>query len=67
VSHYDTIAFRNLLMEPAINSDLPVYRVTPPKDLTCRCCRTSAGDPALAPAMERAPEPGRGFLAPFCA
>lgn len=34
VSHYDTIAFRNLLMEPAINSDLPVYRVTPPKDLT---------------------------------
>lgn len=34
VSHWDTIATRNLLMEPAINSDLPVYRVAPPKDLT---------------------------------
>jgi hypothetical protein len=57
VSHYDTIAFRNLLMEPAINSDLPVYRVTPPKDLTCRCCRTSAGDPRL---LAWAAEPGAG-------
>lgn len=34
VSHWDTLATRNLLMEPYINSDLKVYRVTPPQDLT---------------------------------
>lgn len=33
VSHYDTSAFPNLLMEPNINSDLTQV-VTPPKDLT---------------------------------
>jgi len=33
VSHYDTGAFRNLLMEPAINGDL-THEVTPPQDLT---------------------------------
>ncbi|MEO8936627.1 MAG: PA domain-containing protein [Burkholderiaceae bacterium] len=33
VSHYDTSAFPNLLMEPNINSDL-TQMVTPPKDLT---------------------------------
>lgn len=33
VSHYDTIAFRNLLMEPAINGDL-LHQVVPPADLT---------------------------------
>ncbi len=33
VSHYDTIAFPNLLMEPAINGDL-LHAVTPPADLT---------------------------------
>lgn len=33
VSHYDTGAFRNLLMEPAINADL-THEVTPPYDLT---------------------------------
>lgn len=33
VSHYDTSAFPNLLMEPAINSDL-THEVTPPNDLT---------------------------------
>jgi hypothetical protein len=33
VSHYDTGAFRNLLMEPAINGDL-THEVTPPFDLT---------------------------------
>lgn len=35
VSHYDTIAFRNLLMEPAINGDL-THSVVPPQDLTFR-------------------------------
>jgi hypothetical protein len=33
VSHWDTSAFRNLLMEPAINSDL-TQSVQPPEDLT---------------------------------
>ena len=33
VSHYDTGAFRNLLMEPAINGDL-THEVTTPYDLT---------------------------------
>jgi len=33
VSHYDVGAFRNLLMEPAINGDL-THNVTPPDDLT---------------------------------
>lgn len=33
VSHYDTSAFPNQLMEPAINSDL-THEVTPPNDLT---------------------------------
>jgi hypothetical protein len=33
VSHYDTQALRNLLMEPAINGDL-THEVTPPFDLT---------------------------------
>jgi len=33
VSHYDTGAFPNQLMEPAINSDL-THEVTPPNDMT---------------------------------
>jgi len=33
VSHFDTGAFPNLLMEPAINGDL-THEVTPPQDLT---------------------------------
>ncbi|RFP13618.1 MULTISPECIES: PA domain-containing protein [unclassified Duganella] len=33
VSHYDTSAFPNLLMEPAINGDL-THDVAPPRDLT---------------------------------
>ena len=33
VSHWDTIAFRNLLMEPSINADL-THSVVPPQDLT---------------------------------
>jgi hypothetical protein len=33
VSHWDTSAFKNLLMEPAINGDL-THQVTPPFDLT---------------------------------
>ena len=33
VSHYDTLAFPNLLMEPAINGDL-THAVTLPGDLT---------------------------------
>jgi hypothetical protein len=33
VSHYDVGAFRNLLMEPAINGDL-THSVQPPEDLT---------------------------------
>ena len=33
VSHWDTIAFRNLLMEPSINADL-THSVIPPQDLT---------------------------------
>jgi hypothetical protein len=35
VSHWDTLAFRNLLMEPAINGDL-LHSVQPPEDLTFR-------------------------------
>jgi hypothetical protein len=33
VSHWDTIAFHNLLLEPAINGDL-THEVKPPQDLT---------------------------------
>ena len=33
ISHWDTIAFRNQLMEPAINADL-THSVQPPEDLT---------------------------------
>jgi hypothetical protein len=33
VSHWDTIAFPNQLMEPAINGDL-THEVTPPQDMT---------------------------------
>jgi hypothetical protein len=33
ISHYDTVAFRNLLMEPAINGDL-THNVKAPFDLT---------------------------------
>jgi hypothetical protein len=33
VSHFDTLAFPNLLMEPAINADLP-QKVEAPEDLT---------------------------------
>jgi hypothetical protein len=33
LSHYDTVARRNLLMEPAINADL-THSLTPPEDLT---------------------------------
>ncbi len=33
LSHYDTAASRNLLMEPAINADL-THSLTPPEDLT---------------------------------
>jgi len=35
VSHWDTSAFPNQLMEPAINGDL-THEVTPPQDLTFR-------------------------------
>ena len=33
MSHWDTSAFHNLLMEPAINADL-TQSVVPPQDLT---------------------------------
>jgi hypothetical protein len=35
ISHWDPIAFPNLLMEPAINADL-THSVSPPQDLTFR-------------------------------
>jgi hypothetical protein len=38
VSHYDTVATRNLLMEPAINGDL-THNVTAPDDLTLELLR----------------------------
>jgi len=38
ISHYDTIASRNLLMEPAINPDL-THSVKPPEDLTLNLLR----------------------------
>jgi len=38
VSHYDTVAFKNLLMEPAINPDL-THRVKAPDDLTLELLR----------------------------
>jgi len=38
VSHYDTVARRNLLMEPAINGDL-THNVTAPDDLTLELLR----------------------------
>ncbi len=38
VSHYDTVATRNLLMEPAINSDL-THNLTAPFDLTLELLR----------------------------
>ena len=37
-SHYDSIAFRNLLMEPAINPDL-THSVKAPEDLTLELLR----------------------------
>jgi hypothetical protein len=37
-SHYDSIAFRNLLMEPAINPDL-THELTAPNDLTLELLR----------------------------
>ncbi|MDQ3803803.1 MAG: peptidase [Acidobacteriota bacterium] len=37
-SHYDSIAFRNLLMEPAINPDL-THNLTAPDDLTLELMR----------------------------
>jgi hypothetical protein len=37
-SHWDTVAFRNLLMEPAINADL-THSVKPPEDLTLTVLR----------------------------
>jgi hypothetical protein len=38
ISHFDTIASRNLLMEPAINPDL-THSVKPPEDLTLNLLR----------------------------
>lgn len=38
ISHYDTVAFRNLLMEPAINGDL-THNVQAPDDLTLELLR----------------------------
>jgi hypothetical protein len=38
ISHYDTVAFRNLLMEPAINGDL-THNVKAPDDLTLELLR----------------------------
>lgn len=38
ISHYDTVAFRNLLMEPAINADL-THKVKAPEDLTFELLR----------------------------
>ena len=38
ISHYDTIAFKNLLMEPAINPDL-THKVKSPDDLTFELLR----------------------------
>jgi hypothetical protein len=38
ISHYDTAAFRNLLMEPAINPDL-THKVKAPDDLTFELLR----------------------------
>jgi predicted lysophospholipase L1 biosynthesis ABC-type transport system permease subunit len=38
VSHWDTIAFPNQLMEPAINGDL-THSVVPPNDLTFKLLR----------------------------
>ena len=38
VSHYDTVAFKNLLMEPSINPDL-THKVKAPDDLTLELLR----------------------------
>ena len=38
ISHYDTVAFKNLLMEPAINGDL-THNVKAPDDLTLELLR----------------------------
>jgi hypothetical protein len=38
ISHYDTVAIRNLLMEPAINGDL-THKVKAPDDLTFELLR----------------------------
>src|SRR6185503_19823499 len=38
VSHYDTVAFKNLLMEPAINPDL-THKLKAPDDLTLELLR----------------------------
>ena len=41
VSHYDTVAFKNLLMEPVINPDL-THKVEAPDDLTLELFRDIA-------------------------
>ncbi len=38
ISHFDSVAFRNLLMEPAINADL-THNLTAPDDLTLELLR----------------------------
>jgi hypothetical protein len=44
VSHWDTIAFPNLLMEPAINGDL-THSVIVPQDLTFATLRDLGWNP----------------------
>ncbi len=48
VSHWDTSAFPNQLMEPAINGDL-THEVTPPQDLTYSLMRDIGWEPSTLP------------------
>jgi len=64
ISHWDTIAFPNQLMEPAINADL-THSVKPPQDLTLPLLRDvgwfpDADDDGLADSLDLCPTSNLG-------
>jgi hypothetical protein len=64
VSHWNTTAFPNQLMEPAINGDL-THSVMPPQDLTLSLLRDigwCSGCPDLTPSPCPPPPPNNDFI-----
>ena len=64
VSHYDTVALPNLLMEPNISGDL-THNVSPPSDLTLPLLKdigwTASGAPTPTPTPTPSPPPNDNF------